>query len=186
MKVPQLTPRWRKLMLVLHILGGVGWMGLDVGLVALAFTAATTASASAAAGSYAALGMIIPLGVLPLSLVMLITGVLLGVATKWGLIRYWWVAVKLAVGLILTALVLAVLLPAAGGLGPAGSYPDGAAVRAALGPVATQIVFPPLVSFAALGFALILSVFKPWGRIAKRLKHHARTPSKGYPRAENG
>ncbi len=165
MKFPQLKPRWRKLVLLLHILGGVGWMGLDVGLVALALTAATTDSAPTAVASYSALGLVIPLAVLPLCLLMLITGLWLGAATKWGLIRYWWVAAKLAVGRVLTGLVLAVLLPAAAGLAPAGAYPDGAAVRSALGPMAAQIVFPPIVSFVALGFALVLSVFKPWGKI---------------------
>ena len=32
-------------------------------------------------------------------------------------------------------------------------------------PMAAQIVFPPIVSFVALGFALVLSVFKPWVKI---------------------
>jgi hypothetical protein len=34
-------------------------------------------------------------------LVCLATGLLLGLGTKWGLLRYWWVLVKLVVNLLL-------------------------------------------------------------------------------------
>jgi hypothetical protein len=28
-------------------------------------------------------------------------------------------------------------------------------------------MFPPVVSFLALGFALVVSVFKPWGKVQR-------------------
>ncbi len=166
-RIPALTPTWRKTILVLHIAGGVGWMGLDTGLLILAATGLTTGSARTAAACYTAIGLLVPPAVLTLSLTMLATGLMLGAGTKWGLLRYWWVLVKLALGLVLTALVFFALLPLTSALPEAvvsAGDGGGAAVREALGAVPVQLMFPPVVSFLTLGFALALSVFKPWGR----------------------
>jgi hypothetical protein len=74
-------------------------------------------------------------------LICLLTGVLLGLGSKYGLLRYWWVAVKLALNLVLTGLVLVSLAPVG------------------------DLIFPPIVSPTALLVAMVLAVFKPWGRI---------------------
>jgi hypothetical protein len=169
-RIPRLTPTWRKTILVLHIAGGAGWMGLDAGLLILATTGLTTANGRTAASCYTAIGLVVPPAVLTLSLIMLATGLILGLGTKWGLLRYWWVLVKLALGLVLTGLVLFALLPATAALPEAvASAGDGggAAVRAALGTTPVQLMFPPVVSFLALGFALVVSVFKPWGKVQR-------------------
>jgi len=165
---PLLPQPWRKLVLVLHMTGGVGWMGLDVGLLVLVITGLTTESGQTALAVYTSLGIFVPPAVLTLSLLMLVTGLVQGLWSKWGLLRYWWVAVKLVLGLILTALVIFVLVPGVEGLPAAlADVPDagGPAVRAALGTAPVQLLFPPIVSFVSLAFALVLSVYKPWGRI---------------------
>jgi hypothetical protein len=169
-RIPRLTPTGRKAVLVLHIAGGVGWMGLDAGLLILAATGLSTDTGLTAASCYTAIGLVVPPAVLTLSLIMLATGLILGLGTKWGLLRYWWALVKLALGLMLTGLVLFALMPATVALPEAvASAGDGsgAAVRAALGATPVQLIFPPVVSFLALGFALALSVFKPWGKVQK-------------------
>ena len=55
------------------------------------------------------------------------------------------------------------LVPARSSL-PQGLAGTAEQVRAAVGDAGTDLMFPPFVSFAALAFALVLSVFKPWGR----------------------
>lgn len=167
---PILPQPWRKFLLILHMAGGVGWMGLDVGLLVLAFTGLTTDSGRTAVAVYTSLAIFVPPSVLTLSLLMLVTGLAQGLWSKWGLLLYWWVAVKLAVGLILTALVIFVLVPGVERLPVAlAGIPDaeGPAVRAALGTAPVQLLFPPIVSFLSLAFALVLSVYKPWGRIRR-------------------
>ncbi len=163
---------WRKLVLVLHIIGGVGWMGLDVGLLFLVFTGLLTENGRTAVAVYTALGIFVPPAVIALSLLMLVTGLIQGIWTKWGLFQYWWVFVKLLLGIVLTALVFVALLPAVGSL-PAGltdaDGTSGAAVRRALGAAPVQLLFPPVVSFLSLGFAQVLAIYKPWGRLGKRL-----------------
>ena len=43
------------------------------------------------------------------AMLSLITGILLGVGSKYGLVRYWWVATKLALNVVLATLILASL-----------------------------------------------------------------------------
>lgn len=45
-------------------------------------------------------------------LLCLVTGLLLGLGGKWGLVRYWWVAVKLTLNLLLCVLILSCSSPA--------------------------------------------------------------------------
>jgi hypothetical protein len=163
---------WRKLVLVLHVTGGVGWMGLDVGLLFLVFTGLLTENGRTAVAVYTALGIFVTPAVMALSLLMLATGLVQGIWTKWGLFQYWWVFVKLLLGIVLTALVFVALLPAVSSLPAELTDADGAsgaAVRRALGAAPVQLLFPPVVSFLSLGFALVLAIYKPWGRLGKRV-----------------
>ncbi len=96
-----------------------------------------------------------------LGLVSLVTGLLLGLGTKYGLLRYWWVAVKLVINVVLLALVLVLLMP---GLNDVRA--DGSALLAGGDPAVdvSKLAMPPIVSLVALTVATVLSVFKPWGR----------------------
>jgi hypothetical protein len=94
---------------------------------------------------------------------MLLTGLLLGWGTKWRLTEWTWVLVKLSIGIVLTALVSLLLLPSALSI-PQELQGGAVAVREAVGGAARDLIFPPVVSFVALGVALALSIWKPWGR----------------------
>jgi len=159
----QMTRPVRRTVLVLHVLCGVGWMGLDIGLAVLMLTGMFTTDGPTAAAVYTVAGLVIPPVVPVLAFGMLMTGVLLGLGTKWGLVTWTWVFTKLVVGIVLTVLVCVLLLPGALAL-PGGLEGSADGVRATVGEDGTSLVFPPLVSFAALGFALVLSYWKPWGR----------------------
>lgn len=153
----------RRSWLVAHILCAVGWMGADVLLAILVLTGRLSDDGPTVAAVYTVAGLVIPLAVPVLAVGMVVTGVVLGLGSKWGLVQWRWVLVKLVIGLVLTVLVFLLLVPGAQ------SIPDGLAgtadeVRAAVGRAGEDLLFPPFVSFAALLFALVLSVFKPWGR----------------------
>ncbi|WP_163510727.1 hypothetical protein [Fodinicola acaciae] len=163
----QLPRAARKSVLLLHIFASVGWMGMDLAFFALVLTGLTTSSGTLAASCFLALTVAVPLGVGALSLLMVGTGVLLGLGTKWGLVRYWWVASKLAIGLLLVTLVYVALIPGVGELAATPVAATGDAVRAVIGSSAQSLLYPPIVSFSLLGFSAVLSVFKPWGRLRK-------------------
>jgi hypothetical protein len=159
----RLTPAARKAVLVLHVVAGIGWMGVDIALLVLLITARTTNDAALVVSGFNAIRMIVPIAVPPLSLGILVTGLILGLGTRWGLVRYWWVLVKLLLSLIMTVLVFVSLVPAVSDIAVLSVTTLSAdAVRASLGTLPTMLLFPPIVSFLMLGVAAILSIFKPW------------------------
>jgi len=150
----------RRALLVAHIVAAGAWIGIDVVLGVLVLTALSADPAAA----------VLCLQVLPLlfwpvliaGLVSLVTGIALGLGTRYGLLRHWWVAVKLVINLVLVVLVALVLR---------GGLDEAAARGAAGGPDAAEgldtLVFPPVVSITALVAATVLAVVKPWGRIRR-------------------
>lgn len=161
----RLPPAWRKGLLVLHIIAGISWMGVDIALLILLMTARTSGNAVLVASGFNAIRTVVPLAVPPLSLSILITGVLLGLGTNWGLFRYWWVLVKLSLSLLMTGLVFTSLVPGVNAIALLDlSSTSADAVRAGLGDLPTQLLYPPIVSFLMLGAATVLSVYKPWRR----------------------
>jgi hypothetical protein len=155
----------RKGVLLVHIIAAGAWLGIDVVLGILVFTAALTDDVQVAATCYQALELFAIWPVLTTGLLCLASGVVLGLGTKYGLIRYWWVATKLVLNVVLSTLVLILLRPGvheAAAVGRALAAGAGAAVRAS-----TDMYFPPLVSGVALVFAITVSVYKPWGRIRR-------------------
>jgi uncharacterized membrane protein len=157
----RLTAPQRKLVLLLHIAAAGVWLGLDVVVAVLVFTARGSSDPHTAAFCYQALELVAIWPMATAALISLVTGVLLGLGSKYGLVRYWWVAVKLAMNLILSVLVIFLLRP---GLHEAGDF--GRSIAADLPGAfdSTGLMFPPIVSTSALALAFVLSVFKPWGR----------------------
>jgi hypothetical protein len=93
-------------------------------------------------------------------LACLATGVVLGVGTHHGLVRHWWVLVKLALNILLTSLVVVLLGPA---LSDAAELGRQLAAGAAVDVATSNLVFPPIVSGTSLVVATVLAVYKPWG-----------------------
>ena len=93
---------------------------------------------------------------IPLSVATLVTGIVLGVGTKWGVLRYPWVAAKLL--LIISVMAVGALV-----LGPSvqGMLDGTTDAKAAIVAAATCDV-------VALCLATGLSVFKPGRRMSRR------------------
>ncbi|HWS79870.1 MAG TPA: hypothetical protein VN178_02510 [Rubrobacter sp.] len=155
----------RKGVLVVHIVSAGAWIGIDVVMGVLIFTALLSADDNTRALCYRALELFAVWPLLTTGLVCLASGVVLGLGTKWGLVRYWWVAIKLALNILLTALVLVALRPGVMEAAEQGRrFASGEPASLAVG----DLIFPPVVSPTALLIAFVLAVFKPWGRIRKR------------------
>jgi hypothetical protein len=154
----------RKSVLVVHIASAGAWLGVDVVMAVLVFRALLTDDSGAKALSFRALEVVAVGPLLACGLVCLLSGVLLGLSSRYGLVRYWWVAVKLILNLVLTGLVLVALAPeVAAHAGQARQFDAGLPVPLEVG----QLIFPPIVSPTALLVAMVLAVFKPWGRIRR-------------------
>lgn len=114
--------------------------------------------------AYQALGLFVVWPMLTAGLVCLASGILLGLGSKYGLIRYWWVATKLGINVVLCVLVLVALRP---GLDAVAEYGRTLTPGASPIPEVSTLFFPPAVSLTALSFATVVAVFKPWGRLRR-------------------
>lgn len=156
----RLGRRSRKGVLVVHIVSAGAWIGIDVVLAILVFTALVTDDVDTATSSY----RVLTFTVWPLflaGLVCLASGVTSGLGTKYGLVRYWWVAVKLVINVVFVALVPLALRPP---VLEAAEYGRDLTAGQPTFPV-TELLFPPIVSLSGLLVAVVLAVYKPWGRL---------------------
>jgi hypothetical protein len=157
----RLRGRTRKAVLITHILAVGTWVGVDV-LVAVFVLAGWLSPDPAVRGAaYQALGTFVVWPMLVAGLLSLATGVILGLGSKYGLVRYWWVAVKLVLNLVLCTLIVVLLRPE---LGELAAYGRELAAGTAAERDLAGLLFPPAVSLTALTLATVLSVAKPWGR----------------------
>nr|WP_228046729.1 hypothetical protein [Saccharopolyspora sp. HNM0983] len=151
--------------MVVHILSAAVWIGLDVALAVLVGTSLLTADPELAAAGFRVLVLLAVWPLLLAGFTCLASGIVLGIGTKYGLLRYWWVALKLLINVVFTALVLVSLRPtvltAADQARQLAVVVDPGMLRA--------LVFPVIVSAIGLTGAVLLSVVKPWGRIRARL-----------------
>jgi hypothetical protein len=175
----RLGGRTRKGFLVLHIASAGAWIGMDVVMGVLVFTAKLTDDVRTAATCYQALRLFALWPLLTAGVVCLVSGVVLGLGGKYGLVRYWWVATKLVLNLSLSALVLIALRP---GLDESAAYGERLAAGHTPAQAPGQLIYPPTVSSAALLIAVVLSVYKPWGRIRRR---SAPAPRRAAPGGES-
>jgi hypothetical protein len=158
----RMQPRTRKGVLVAHIVAAGAWIGLDVMLGVLIFTPLLTSDVAVAALCY----QVLPLLFWPIllsGLTCLVTGVVLGAGTHHGLVRYWWVVVKLGLNILLTLLVPVLLRSGLDEAAAVGRRLAAGGPGAELG----NLVFPPIVSGTSLVLATVLAVYKPWGRVRR-------------------
>lgn len=159
----QLSKHSRHAVLTAHIVAGVAWIGANLALVALVVVALTTTDGRVVAACISAIVIIIPPVVPALAGGIVLTGVVLGLGTKWGLVTHWWVAGKLIISVVLLALVAILLLPNA--LSTAMPDPALSAERLRDQFDLVSLLMPPIVSSVALVAATVLSVYKPPGRV---------------------
>lgn len=159
----RLRPATRKTALGVHLVTAGAWIGMDVILGVLVFTALSSGDVGTVAAAYQVLPMLFwPLLVMAVG--CLVSGVALGMSSRWGLLRYRWVAVKLALNVLLVVLVLFALAP---GLDEAAAAGRRLAAGGAIGVDLGGLVYPPIVSTTLLVVATVLSVAKPWGRMRR-------------------
>lgn len=168
-----------RLLLAAHVVVSGGWLGVVVAKLALLLAAATTMGQGVSGAFYEsvrAVDVVFP----PAAVATLVTGVLLSLGTKWGLLRHYWVATKLVltVGVIATALGIGDRLVRL-------SISESSARAVDEGTILDQMLAPTtlLMSLSAahlimLGVATVVSVYKPWGktRFGRDEKTVRRTP----------
>jgi uncharacterized membrane protein len=159
----QLSPRTRKLVLVLHVVSAVGWLGMHIGNVTFAITGLVTADPGTQHTAFRAVDMLGGMLLIPISLIAFVTGLTLALGTRWGLVRHWWVLTKFVLTLIPVILIPLSLLPGYRALAAlVNEAPPGQLVD--VGTSGPSLVIAAIVSTTMYLTSATLSVFKPWGR----------------------
>ncbi|MGH9380719.1 MAG: DUF2269 domain-containing protein [Thermoanaerobaculia bacterium] len=151
----------------MHVAATVSVLGATLVLLALAISGVRGADPRTV---YPATYLVEAWLVAPLAVLALGTGVLQAVLTPWGLLKYWWVAIKLTTTLGFTGLVLFVLIPrlAASAQSAAAAQVFGAAERLPLALV-------PSVAVTGLIVNVALAIYKPGWRLRGRPSDGAAT-----------
>jgi hypothetical protein len=139
----------RRTVLTIHIVASVGLLGDVAAVLAVNLRAAATSDAAFAATSYELLSMFSLVFGIPLSFIALISGIVLGLSSKWGVLRYPWVTAKLV--LILTVIIV-------------GSFVIGPTTEAMIDDRSgseTVLILASGYDVLALTLATGLAVFKP-------------------------
>lgn len=163
--LPPLGRRARTAVLVVHVLAASAWIGIDVVVAVLVAVGALADDPATSGLAYRALASFVVTPMAVAAVLTLVSGVLLGLTTRWGLVRYWWVAVKLVLNALMVVLILVVLRPGMADVGVAGETLAAGGVPAT---DLTFLAFPPVVSMTMLVVAVVLAIAKPWGRVRRR------------------
>jgi hypothetical protein len=152
-----LRKRARQVWLTAHVISSVGWLGAEAAALALCLTG-MAATGPERRAMFVSADVLADTLLVPTSRAALVTGVVLAMGTKWGLVTYYWVFTKLVIGALL---VVASAYALNNALATAAASPPIGGESASLAGMMAVI--------ATLGvFASVISVTKPWGRIKIR------------------
>ena len=171
-----MSPSRYKVSLTAHIMVSVGWLGVVFAKVVLGLAALTTKAPDISAALFVAMDVLngaFP----PLAIGTIVTGVLLSLGTKWGLVEHYWVATKLllTVGVIATAVQLGDRLVRQAIAAPSGPGADAGTIlgMASAPSLLTSLAVTHLLMLVA---ATVISVYKPWGKTRCGRRSTAQSP----------
>jgi len=101
-----MPPRLRKVVLTAHVVSSVGWLGAVLAYLALDVTAVTSRDVQLVRAAYLAMELTVGYVIVPLALASVLIGIVNALGTPWGLLRHYWVLVKLLLTLFATTVLL--------------------------------------------------------------------------------
>ena len=155
-----LSPPWRKLVLVLHVTTSLGLIGAVAAFLALAISGAT-ARPDLAYAAYRAMQVVTWQVIVSLAFATLLIGIVQSLGTPWGLFRYYWVVVKLALTVIAVAVLMlqTSTIDALAAAASSGNLDGYAGAR-------FSMILHASGGLVVLLIATVLSVYKPRGLTA--------------------
>jgi hypothetical protein len=168
-----MTPRLRKLALIVHITSSVGLLGSIAAFLALAVAGLASQDTQMVRAAYLAMELTARFVIVPLAFASLLTGLIQSLGTPWGLLRHYWVLVKLLLTVFATIILLVKmeLIDYAARLATETTLP-----RADLRAAGIQLVVHAAAGLLVLLVPAVLSVYKPRGltRYGARKQHEQR------------
>ena len=151
-----MAKRARRFLLLLHIGASVGWFGSVIAFLAVALVGVLSEDSDLVRAAYLIMAPIAGYAILPLNLVSFASGILSSLLTRWGLVRHYWVLIKLLINTVATVFLVLYLRTLS---------LLGESARVAADP-ATRDPSPVLHAAAAAALllaAMTLAIYKPRG-----------------------
>ncbi len=156
-----MSPRLRLFVLVVHVVSSVGWLGAVGCYLALTLVALPSPDAPAGRAAYVAMDLVTRLVIVPMALGSSLSGIVSSLGTNWGLLRHYWVLVKV----FLTIPATLVLLLHSAPIAELARVAEGPAVIGGdLGRLRAQLFAAAAAAAVVLVVATALSIYKPRGR----------------------
>jgi hypothetical protein len=159
----------RKFALTTHVASSVGTLGAVIGFLALALAGLTSADAQTVRASYIAMEPIAWRVIVPLILGSLTTGIIQSLGTPWGLLRHYWVVIKLLVT-IFVAIVLFLQLGLISEVAEAAATTEFSA--GFLWDARLSLAVHAGAGLLVLLVPMVLSIYKPHGLTPYGLRRH--------------
>lgn len=157
-----MTPRLSKAVLTSHVTFSIGWLGAVAVFLVLAITGLTSQDLLLVRSSLIAMELSAWFVIVPFCLTSLFTGVIQAVGTKWGLLKHYWIVVKLFLTGASTILLLLHMQPI--------SYLSGVATDPSFSNSQHTVQLIDLITKAGAAILVLLvittiSIYKPWGKM---------------------
>lgn len=157
-------PKLRKFALTSHITLSVSWLGAVIAFLVLSIVAIKSHESEIIRSMFVSMDLIGLYGIVPLSFAALITGLIQGLGTQWGLLRYYWVFVKFILTIFATVALVLHQFTAVKKAAEIASNGSGAIFpNEELSRLGLQLVGDASFAILVLLTAVVLSVYKPWG-----------------------
>jgi hypothetical protein len=159
-----LKPGLRQFALLTHIACSVGWFGAIIPYIALTVAGLVSQDPQTARAAYLAMELIGWFVIVPLGVAALLSGLVQSLGTQWGLLRHWWIVVKLALTLFAVIILLRHMQDVS------------RVAQMARGVMLSSVNFRPELVHSTGGLlvvfaAMTLSVLKPWGMTPYGQRH---------------
>jgi len=152
-----LAGRARKIWLTAHIGFSVGWLGAASCMLVLGATGLLSGDLPLRIAAYRLMHLFDEAVNIPLGLSMLVTGLVLSLRTRWGLVRHRWVLTKFVAGTLTLIVAPVVSVPRVE------AAVVGLRAGTDLGALPLEIVSVSVAVVTTLTALTVVSVFKPWG-----------------------
>ena len=170
----QMGPGLRRAALAVHVVSSVGWIGAAAAYLVLGVAAGISDDPATVRAAWIAMELIGWYGIVPISILALITGLIMSLGTPWGLLRHYWVLIALVLTVV-SLIVLILHMPTVTAAAALARTADDSTVAQLGGDV-----LHPALGLVVLTVVAVLNLYKPRGLTAygRRQQAQARNRSR--------
>jgi hypothetical protein len=170
----QMGPGLRRAALAVHVVSSVGWIGAAAAYLVLGVAAGISDDPETVRAAWIAMELIGRYGIVPISILALITGLIMSLGTPWGILRHYWVVIALVLTVV-SLIVLIAHMPTVTATATLARTADDSTMAQLGGDV-----LHPALGLVVLTVVAVLNLYKPRGLTAygRRQQAQARNRSR--------